>query len=313
LRAVAGGKGDFATALGWVKIVLRNDTMKIFANGYPGNKTLVMGILNVTPDSFSDGGLYFDDISKTVARVEQLIEEGADIIDIGGESTRPGSTPISPEEEIKRIIPILDAIGNKFGDRVILSVDTYKSVVAKEALQAGAQIINSLGGFTFDNTLIDVVAAFDCPIVIYHTKGILQTQQPEFTVYKDIIDEVVVFFQKQIFDGLSHGMKREQFILDPGIGFGKTLEQNIKIIKRLQEFEKLSLPLLVGVSRKGHVGKLLQQKLGLTYMPGVTERLEASLAETAVAVLNGASIVRTHDVLPTVKFLAVLDAIKNDE
>ena len=272
-----------------------------------------MGILNVTPDSFSDGGLYFDDVAKAVARVEQMIEEGADIIDIGGESTRPGSTPISPEEELKRIIPIIDAVSKKLGDKVMLSVDTYKSSVAREALQAGAHMINSLGGFTFDNTLADVVAAFDCPIVIYHIKGEPQTMQAGSIVYRDVIDEIVVFFQKQIFDGLSRGMKREQFILDPGIGFGKTLEHNVEIIKRLHEFEKLDLPLLVGVSRKGHLGKLLQQRLGLAQMPGASERLEASLAETAVAVLKGASIVRTHDVLPTVKFLAVLDAIKNDE
>ena len=132
-------------------------------------------------------------------------------------------------------------------------------------------------------------------------------------VYKDIIDEIVVFFQKQIFYGLSRGMKREQFILDPGIGFGKTLEHNVEIIKRLHEFQKLDLPLLIGVSRKSHLGKLLQERLGLPQMPGASERLEASLAETAFAVLKGASIVRTHDVLPTVKFLAVLDVLKNDE
>jgi dihydropteroate synthase len=286
--------------------------MNTFSNTYASNKTLVMGIINVTPDSFSDGGLYFDDIAKAVARVEQMIEEGADIIDIGGESTRPGSTTISQEEELKRIIPIINAVSNKLGDKVMLSVDTYKSSVAKEALQAGANMVNSLGGFMFDNKLADVVAEFDCPIVIYHIKGEPRTVQ-ESIVYKDIIDEIVVFFQKQIYFGLSKGMKREQFILDPGIGFGKALEHNVEIIKRLHEFEKLKLPLLVGVSRKGHLGKLLQQRLGLAQMPGASERLEASLAETAVAVLKGASIVRTHDVLPTVKFLAILDAIKNDE
>jgi dihydropteroate synthase len=296
-----------------VIIVIRNDFMNTILNRYPGEKTLIMGILNVTPDSFSDGGLYFDDVAKAVARVEQMIEEGADIIDIGGESTRPGSNTISPEEELKRIIPIIDAVSSKLGDKVMLSVDTYKSSVAKEVLQAGAKMINSLGGFTFDNTLADVVAAFDCPIVIYHIKGEPQTMLAGPIVYNDIIDEIVVFFQKELYFGLSRSMKREQFILDPGIGFGKTLEHNVEIIKRLQEFKKLNLPLLVGVSRKGHLGKLLQQRLGLTQMPGVSERLEASLAETAVAVLKGASIVRTHDVLPTVKFLTVLDALKNDE
>jgi len=285
--------------------------MKISSKGYPGKKTFVMGILNVTPDSFSDGGVYFDDIARAVARVEQMIEEGADIIDIGGESTRPGSTTISPEEELKRIIPVIDAVRNKLGDKVTLSTDTYKSSVAKEALQAGAHMINSLGGFTFDNALAEVVAAFDCPIVIYHIRGEPRTMQAGPIVYNDVISDIADFFQEQISLGFVSGVEREQFILDPGIGFGKTLEQNVEIITRLHEFAKFNLPLLVGVSRKGHLGTLLQQRLGLALMPGVTERLEASLAETAVAVLNGASIVRTHDVLPTVKFLAVLDAIKN--
>jgi dihydropteroate synthase len=286
--------------------------MKIFSNRYPGNKTLVMGVLNVTPDSFSDGGLYFDDVAKAVARVEQMIEEGADIIDIGGESTRPGSASISPEEELKRIIPIIGAVSSKFGDKIMLSIDTYKSSVAREALQAGAGMINSLGGFTFDNTLADVVAESGCPMVIYHIQGEPRTMQAGSIFYSDVIDDIAVFFQKEIYFGLSKGMKREQFILDPGIGFGKTLEHNLEIIKRLHEFQRLDLPVLIGVSRKSHLGKLLQEKLGLPQMPGASERLEASLAETAVAVLNGASIVRTHDVLPTVKFLTVLDALKND-
>jgi dihydropteroate synthase len=288
-------------------------SIDIFSNKLLSKKTIVMGILNVTPDSFSDGGLYFDDIAKAVARVEQMIEEGADIIDIGGESTRPGSAPISPEEELKRIIPIIGAVRNKLGDKIMLSVDTYKSSVAREVLQAGAEMINSLGGFTFDNTLADIVAATGCPIVIYHIKGEPRTMQAGAIVYRDVIDEIAVFFQKEIYFGLSRGMKREQFILDPGIGFGKTLEHNVELIKRLHEFQKFDLPLLIGVSRKSHLGKLLQQRLGLPQMPGASERLEASLAETAVAVLKGASIVRTHDVLPTVKFLTVLDAIKNDE
>src|SRR5215471_19704267 len=166
--------------------------MNTFLNKHPSQKTLVMGILNVTPDSFSDGGLYFDGVAKAVARVEQMIEEGADIIDIGGESTRPGSTTISPEEELKRIIPIIDAVRNRLGDKVLLSVDTYKSSVAKEAMLAGAHMLNSLGGFTFDNTLAEVVAAFDCPIVIYHIKGEPQTMQAGPIVYYDVIDEIVV-------------------------------------------------------------------------------------------------------------------------
>jgi dihydropteroate synthase len=287
--------------------------MDISSNMLSRKKTIVMGILNVTPDSFSDGGWYFDDVAKAVARVAQMIEEGADIIDIGGESTRPGSAPISPEEELKRIIPIIGAVRKKLGEKIMLSIDTYKSSVAKEALQEGTDMINSLGGFMFDNTLADVVAEFDCPIAIYHIKGEPQTMQKGSIVYNDVIDEIVVFFQKQMYVGRSKGMKREQFILDPGIGFGKTLENNVEIIKRLHEFQKLDLPLLISVSRKGHLGKLLQERLGLAHMPDASERLEASLAETAVAVLKGASIVRTHDVLPMKKFLTVLDALKNDE
>jgi dihydropteroate synthase len=289
------------------------NSMDILSNKPSNKKTIVMGILNVTPDSFSDGGLYFDNVAKAVARAEQMIEEGADIIDIGGESTRPGSAPISPQEELKRIIPIIGSIRKKLGDKIMLSIDTYKSSVAREALQEGADMVNSLGGFTFDNKLADVVAELNCPIVIYHIKGEPRTMQAGPIVYTDVIDEIVVFFQKQIYFGLSRGMKREQFVLDPGIGFGKTLENNLVIIKRLHEFQKLDLPLLISASRKSHLGKLLQERLGLPQMPGASERLEASLAEAAVAVLNGASIVRTHDVLPSVKFLAVLDAIKNDE
>src|SRR5437764_7656856 len=170
---------------------------------YASKKTLVMGILNVTPDSFSDGGLYFDDVTKAVARAEQMIEEGADIIDIGGESTRPGSAPISPQEELKRIMTIISAVSNKLGDKVMLSVDTFKSSVAKEALQAGAHMINSLSGFTFDNTLADVVAATGCPIVIYHIKGEPRTMQAGAIAYSDVIDDIAVFFQKEIYFGLS--------------------------------------------------------------------------------------------------------------
>jgi len=287
--------------------------MDILPNKTSEKKTIVMGILNVTPDSFSDGGWYFDDVAKAVARAEQMIEEGADIIDIGGESTRPGSAPTDAEEELKRIIPIIDALRKKLGDKSILSIDTYKSSVAREALLLGANMINSLGGFMFDNALADVVAAFDCPIVIYHIKGEPRTMQVGSIVYGDVIEEIVVFFQKQISAGLTRGMKREQFILDPGIGFGKTLEHNIEIIKRLHEFQKLDLPLLISVSRKSHLGNLLQEKFGLAKRPDESERLEASLAETAVAVLKGVSIVRTHDVLSTKKFLTVLDVIKNNE
>ena len=242
-----------------------------------------------------------------------MLKEGVDIIDIGGESTRPGSAQVSPKEELKRIIPIIGAVRKTLGNKFILSVDTHKSFVARETLQEGADMINSLGGFTFDKKLANVVAEFNCPIVIYHIKGEPRTMQVGSIVYKDVIDDIAIFFQKQIDFGLSKGVKREQFILDPGIGFGKTLVNNIEIIKRLREFHTFNLPLLIGVSRKSHLGDLLQKRLGLPNIPDTFERLEASFAETAVAILNGASIVRTHDVLQTKKFITVLDELKNFE
>lgn len=274
-----------------------------------GNKTLVMGILNVTPDSFSDGGLYFGK-EKAVRRAEEIIEEGADIIDIGGESTRPGSEKVSLKEELRRVIPIVKQIRKKFGERIMISIDTYKSEVARQALDAGVNMVNSLGGFLFDRSLADIVAKFKCPIIIYHIKGKPRTMQKGKISYKDVILDIKEFFEEQIRFGLAKGIERKQFLIDPGIGFGKTLEQNLEIIKRLSEFKSLKLPIAIGVSRKSHLGKILQDELKLSTLPLPTERLEASLAETAIAVFNGASIVRTHDVLETKKFLTVIDRLK---
>jgi len=270
-------------------------------------KTLIMGVLNVTPDSFSDGGLYVDP-QKAVFRAKKMVEEGADIIDVGGESTRPGSEPVSVDEEIKRVTPVIKEIKNTLPN-VLISIDSYKSEVVKEALLKGAEIVNSLGGFLFDERLCLVVKEFDVPIIIYHIKGKPKTMQ-QIPTYKDVVKDIIDFFEEQINIGVSKGLKKEQFFIDPGIGFGKTVEQNLEIIKRLTEFKSLGLPIVIGVSRKSHLGKLLQDELKLGTLPSPTERLEASLAETAITVLNGANIVRTHDVLQTKKFLAVLDRLK---
>ncbi len=274
-------------------------------NGF--NKTMLMGILNLTPDSFSDGGEYFQNTEKAVARAKQMIEEGADIIDIGGESSRPGSEGVSAQEELNRVLPVIKLIRKKLGNKTLLSIDTNKAIVAKEVLKVGVDIINSLGGFLFDKELAGVAAHFGCPVILYHIKGEPKTMQKGEIIYEDVIEEIVEFFGKQIEHGLQKGMKREQFFLDPGIGFGKTVEQNIEIIKRLGEFNKLKLPIIIGVSRKSHLGKLLEQEFKLKQTPGTSERLEAGLAETAVAVLKGAQIVRTHDVAETKRFLSVLD------
>lgn len=268
-------------------------------------KTKLMGILNVTPDSFSDGGDYFNNPQKTIERVKQMLSEGADYIDIGGESTRPGSEYISEDEELHRVLPVITAIRKQLGTQIKISVDTWKASVAKEALAAGANTINSLGGFSFDKNLAEIVARHHCMVIMYHIKGKPKTMQKGKITYTNIIKEIGNFFEKQIAFGMQYGIKHNQFILDPGIGFGKTVEQNIEIIKRLSEFKKFKLPLLVGVSRKSHLGIILKEELHLEMQP--TERLEASLAETAIAVQNGASIVRTHDILQTKKFLAVLE------
>jgi len=272
-------------------------------------KTKVMGILNVTPDSFSDGGFYLD-TTKALERVAQMIKEGVDIIDVGGESTRPGSEPVSEDEELKRVLPVVKGIREKFGGDVLISIDTYKSKVAEECLKVGANMINSLGGFMFDASLADVIVKYHCPVILYHIKGQPKTMQTSEITYENVISEIKDFFNAQIEIGTKKGMHRHDFILDPGIGFGKNMEHNLEIIKKFEEFRALGLPLIVGVSRKSHLGAILKEELGLKEAPVPQERVEAGLAEVAMAVLKGASIVRTHDVLATKKFLAALDRVK---
>ena len=272
-------------------------------------QTLIMGILNVTPDSFSDGGLYVD-VKKAVDRVGVMLTEGADIIDIGGESTRPGSDSVSAEEETKRVLPVLVAVREKYGKDILISIDTYKADVAQECLRAGANMINSLGGFSIDPGLADVVAKHDCPVVIYHIKGNPKTMQSGEVVYEDVILEIKQFLKEQIEFSVQCGVRKGNVIIDPGIGFGKNVEHNLQIIKRFEEFKELGLPILVGASRKSHLGIILKEALHLEKTPEPGERIEAGLAEVGVAVLKGASIVRTHDILQTKKFLSILDKLK---
>jgi len=271
--------------------------------------TLVMGILNVTPDSFSDGGLYLD-TKKAFDRAKQMLVEGADIIDIGGESTRPGSKSVSSERQIKRIVPVIEMIRKKLGTKIYISVDTNIASVAEAGLNAGANMVNSLGGFTIDPAMAKVVVSRKCPIVVYHIKGKPETMQKGKVKYKNVVVEINDFFKQQIEVGIRYGAKKSQFILDPGIGFGKLTEQNIAIIEKISYFKKWKLPLLIGVSRKSHLGEILRQGLNLAVTPKPEERVEAGLAEVSVAVLNGAKIVRTHDILATKKFLAILDRFK---
>lgn len=275
-----------------------------------GKRTLIVGTLNVTPDSFYDGGKFYPDVSKAVARIDEILKQGADVIDIGGESSRPGSTPVSAEEESARAIPVVRTARERFGAEPVISIDTYKSEVAHAALNAGADMINCLGGTLFDPAVADVAAEYGCPIVIYHIRGNPRTMQQGEIVYQDVVGDIIAFFEEQISFLLKSGVKKEQCVIDPGIGFGKTVDQNLEILRRLGELKILGLPVMIGVSRKSHLSTILKNMLKLDEIPGPEERLEASLAETAVAVLNGADMVRTHDVRETRKFLAVIDAIK---
>ncbi len=267
-----------------------------------------MGILNVTPDSFSDGGR-FTDVASAVLHAERMIAEGADIIDIGGESTRPGAEKVSAEEELLRVIPVIEAIRKRLGKEIILSIDTYKAVVAGEAVKAGVNYINDVSGLQLDISMAKVAAEAKVPIVITHMRGIPKTMQQGKIIYMDVIGDIADFFVKQINILEKQGVPKENIILDPGFGFGKTVEQNLEIVKRLREFKKFGMPLLIGVSRKSTIEKIIAEVLHKETVP--TERLEGSLAALAAAVLNGADIVRVHDVWETRKFLAVLDRIKN--
>jgi dihydropteroate synthase len=264
-----------------------------------GKKTLLMGILNVTPDSFSDGGLFFAK-EKAVARGLEMVEEGADLIDIGGESTRPGSKPLPHEEELRRVIPVIESLSQKTD--IPISIDTYKSAVAKEAIRAGAGLINDISGLHFDPGLAEVAAKEKVPIVLMHIRGTPETMQTKVH-YDDLLSEILQSLWDSIQKAELAGVDPDQILVDPGIGFGKTLEHNLLILKHLSEFRILGKPLLLGTSRKSFIGKIL--KAG-----DISERLEGTLASTAIGVLNGAHIIRCHDVMQARKAIAVADAIR---
>jgi dihydropteroate synthase len=265
-------------------------------------KTYIMGILNVTPDSFADGGLYFDK-SSAIERAYQIVEEGADIIDIGGESTRPGSEPISIKEELNRTIPLIEAISKKI--KVPISIDTYKSEVAKVALDAGASMVNDISGLRFDPKMTDVVSEYKVPVVIMHIKGKPQDMQQN-PVYDALIPEIIDYFRMGIIMATRAGVLEDKIIIDPGIGFGKTFDHNLEIINNLYEFTLLEKPILIGPSRKAFIGKILGDA-------PATERLEGTAAAVSISIINGANVVRVHDVKETVKVAKVADAVKREK
>lgn len=259
------------------------------------SRTYIMGILNVTPDSFYDGGKYYD-VDSAVRRGLKMVEEEVDFIDVGGESTRPGAEPISVEEELRRVLPVIERLA-KVTD-VPISIDTYKSDVAERALDAGAVIVNDISGLNFDPRMIDVVARYRASVVIMHIKGTPKDMQqnPE---YKSVIEEICLYFQEAIKRAKQKGI--DQIIIDPGIGFGKKLIHNLTILKQLNEFRQLGYPLLVGPSRKSFIGAILDVPVG--------NRLEGTAAATAISIMNGANIVRVHDVKAMKRVARVVDAI----
>jgi dihydropteroate synthase len=258
-------------------------------------KTLIMGILNVTPDSFSDGGL-FNNRDAAVAHAKKMVSDGADLIDVGGESSRPGSEPLSEKEELARILPVVIRLVDEVS--VPISIDTYKPVVADACLKAGAHLINDITGLT-NPKMRTIAAENNAPVVMMHMQGTPKAMQQK-PVYQDIIGEIKAFFQRQIIAAQKAGVR--QIIIDPGIGFGKTVEHNLQILKHLDAFKTLGCPLLVGPSRKSVIGTI-------TGLP-VNERLEGTIAAVTVAVMNGAHIVRIHDVKECRRAIQVVDAIR---
>jgi dihydropteroate synthase len=262
-------------------------------------KTHIMGILNVTPDSFSDGGQYFDK-STAVKRAIQMVEDGADIIDIGGESTRPGSQPLAIEEELRRTLPVIEALTKEINTPI--SIDTYKSEVAKRALDVGAAMVNDISGLRFDPEMPKVVSAYKIPVVIMHIKGTPKDMQKN-PVYEALIPEIMDYLRDSIRSAKESGIAEDMIIIDPGIGFGKTFEDNLEIIHNLHNFTLLEKPVLVGLSRKAFIGKILDN------VPA-GERLEGTAAATAISIINGANIIRVHDVKEMVKVAKVANAVK---
>jgi dihydropteroate synthase len=248
------------------------------------DRPLLMGVLNVAPDSFFDGGLYEDE-AAAVARAKDMVEEGADIIDIGAESSRPGSSPITETEELRRLIPIVEAVHDAVS--VPLSVDTTKSGVARRAIQAGAVIVNDISAMTFDSDMARVVSESGAAVVLMHMQGVPRTMQ-RAPRYGDIVEEVHTFLADRVQAAEAAGISRTQIILDPGIGFGKLLEHNLTLLARLKMLSDLDRPLLVGISRKGFIGQILHRS--------VEDRLFGTAAAIALAVRQGAGILRVHDV-----------------
>ena len=261
------------------------------------DRTLIMGVLNVTPDSFYDGGRFFE-LDKAMGQAERLVAEGADILDIGGESSRPGSDPVSAEEELERVAPVIEGLASKLN--VPISIDTYRPETAARCLDLGATMVNDITGLR-DPAMREVVARHNVPAVIMHMQGEPKTMQ-QSPKYDDVVADVKDFLSRRARDAHAAGVR--QVIVDPGIGFGKTVAHNMELLRRLEEFKDSPYPLLIGVSRKSTIGKITGAD--------PDERLPGTLAATAIAVLHGANIVRVHDVKECKQAVRLAEAIKGD-
>jgi dihydropteroate synthase len=263
-----------------------------------GKKTLIMGILNVTPDSFSDGGLYCSQ-QKAVERGLQMVDEGADIIDIGGESTRPGAASVSAAIELKRVLPVIESLVKQV--KIPVSIDTTKAKVAKQAILGGAEIVNDISALSGDKKMARTIKDMGAAVILMHMRGNPRNMQKGDLVYDDLMGEITDYLKKSSEKALKAGVEKDCLVIDPGIGFGKTPEDNYKIIKNLSQLKELGMPVMIGTSRKSFIGKVTGGEPG--------QRLEGTAATVTAAIMNGCHIVRVHDVAAMKKVAAVTDAI----
>ncbi|GAB4231665.1 MAG: dihydropteroate synthase [Stanieria sp.] len=263
-----------------------------------GERTYLMGILNVTPDSFSDGG-QFNNLESALSQAQQMIAQGADLIDIGGQSTRPGAEEISLSEELHRVIPVIKQLRQI--SSIPISIDTTRAAVAQAAIEAGADLVNDISGGTFDQEMFATVAQLNVPIILMHLRGNPKTMQ-QLTDYQDLLGEISEFLNNQIAQAIAAGINRSQIIIDPGIGFAKTYDQNIKILQNLSQFQALNLPILVGVSRKSFIGHILNQK-------NPQARVWGTAAACCGAIAQKAALLRVHDVAEMYDVCRVADQI----
>ena len=263
-----------------------------------GQQTYLMGVLNVTPDSFSDGG-QFDTLEAALAQARLLVEAGADILDVGGQSTRPQAVEVSLIEELERVVPVIEAVRRELD--VPISVDTTRSQVASAAVAAGADIVNDISGATFDPQMLTTVAELGVPLILMHIRGTPQTMQ-QLTNYQDLLGEIRNFLAERIEAAIAAGINRSQIMIDPGIGFAKTYPQNLELLRRVAEFRSLGCPMLVGPSRKSFIGHILNQ-------PDPQQRVWGTVAACCAAIAGGADVVRVHDIAEMHDVCRVADAI----